>query len=314
MKHVLITGGCGFTGTVLTNDLVDLGYKVTVVDTQWFGNYLIPKKNLNIIKLDIRNHDELPLKGIDTVVHLASIANDPGVELNTKLSWEVNVLATQKLIENSIKNHVKHFIFASSGSVYGIKKEDEVTEDLSLVPVSNYNKTKMISERVLKSYENDIIIHSIRPATVCGYSPRMRLDVSVNMFAFQALKFKSMSVFGGNQIRPNIHIQDLINIYKYFISNSNLPGGFYNAGFENLKIIEIAKKVAEIIPSEIVIKKENKDPRSYRQNSNKLLSTGFKKKHSVSEAIREIKEKYESKQIIESDKCYTVKWMKELNL
>ena len=217
--HILVTGGCGYTGTLLTNDLVDLGYKVTVVDTQWFGNYLIPNDNLKIIKLDIRDQDKVPLKEVDVVVHLANIANDPSVELNPKISWEVNVLETQKLIENSIKNKVKHFIFASSGSVYGIKEEKEVTEELSLVPISTYNKTKMIAERVLQSYENDIKFHCIRPATVCGFSPRMRLDVSVNMFAFQALKFKEMSVFGGDQIRPNIHIQDLINVYKHFIFN-----------------------------------------------------------------------------------------------
>ena len=171
----------------------------------------------------------------------------------------------------------------------------------------------MISERILKSYEKDIKFHCIRPATVCGYSPRMRLDVSVNMFAFQAIKFKSMSIFGGNQIRPNIHIKDLVNVYKHFITNPELPSGFYNAGFENLKIIEIAKKVAEIIPAEIIIKNNN-DHRSYRQNSEKLLSTGFKNKFTVSDAIKEIKSMYENKKFTESDKCYTVKWMKELKL
>ena len=311
--HILITGGCGFTGTLLTNDLINLGYKVTVIDTQWFGNYLLPKKKLKIIKLDIRNHKKISLNNVDVVVHLASIANDPSVELNPKLSWEVNVLATQKLIENSVKSGVKQFIYASSGSVYGVKKEKEVTEELPLVPISTYNKTKMISERVLKSYENDIKLHCIRPATVCGFSPRMRLDVSVNMFVFQALKYKSMTVFGGNQIRPNIHIQDLVNVYKYFISNPNLLGGFYNAGFENLKIIDIAKKVSKIIPSKIVIKK-NIDPRSYRQNSNKLLSKGFIQKFSVIDAIKEIREKYKNKQFRESNRCYTVKWMKKINL
>mgnify|MGYP001157079402 FL=1 len=312
--HILITGGCGYTGTLLTNDLISLGHNVTVVDIQWFGNYLMLRNNLIVKKIDIRDYQKIPLKGVDAVIHLASVANDPSVELNTKLSWEVNVLATQKLVENSVKNKVKQFIFASSGSVYGVKEEEEVTEELSLVPISTYNKTKMISERVLKSYENDIKIHCIRPATVCGFSPRMRLDVSVNMFTFQALKFKSMSVFGGNQIRPNIHIQDLVNVYKHFISNPSLPGGFYNAGFENLKIIEIAKKVAKIVPSEIVINENNNDPRSYRQNSSKLLSTGFKKKFSVSDAIKEIKKKYEDKKFTESDKCYTVKWMKTIDL
>ena len=142
----------------------------------------------------------------------------------------------------------------------------------------------------------------------------MRLDVSVNMLTFQALKFKSMTVFGGSQIRPNIHIQDLTNVYKHFISKPNLPDGFYNAGFENLKIIEIAQEVAKIIPSKIVIKKSSEDPRSYRQNSDKLIATGFKKNFSVKNAIKEIKDKFESEKFIESDKCYTVKWMKTLNL
>ena len=311
--HILITGGCGFTGNLLTNDLLNLGHKVTVVDTQWFGNFLKKKKNLRILKLDIRNYEKVPLKNVDVVVHLANIANDPSVELNPTFSWEVNVLATQKLIEKSIFYKVKHFIFASSGSVYGIKKEKNVTEDLSLVPISTYNKTKMIAERILKSYEKNIKLHCIRPATVCGFSPRMRLDVSVNMLAFQALKFNSMTVFGGNQIRPNIHIQDLINVYKHFIKKPYLPSGFYNAGFENLKIIDIAKKVAKIIPSSIIIKK-NYDPRSYSQDSSKLLSTGFIKKFSVEDAIKDIKESYEDKKFKESLKCYTVKWMKKINL
>ena len=249
--NILITGGCGYTGTILTNDLISLGHNITVIDTQWFGNFLVAKKNLKILKLDIREYDKIPLEKIDTVIHLANIANDPSVELNSKLSWEVNVLATQKLVEKSIKNKVKHFIYASSGSVYGIKKEEKVTEELSLMPISTYNKTKMIAERVLQSYQDKIKIHCIRPATVCGFSPRMRLDVSVNMFAFQALKNKSMSIFGGNQIRPNIHIQDLVNVYKHFISKPNLPGGFYNAGFENLSVLDIAKMVSKKITSEI---------------------------------------------------------------
>jgi nucleoside-diphosphate-sugar epimerase len=312
--NILITGGCGYTGTLLTRDLIELGHNITVIDTQWFGNYLTPQKNLKILKLDVRDYSKIPLEKIDTVIHLANIANDPSVELNSKLSWEVNVLATQRLIENSINNKVKHFIFASSGSVYGVKKEEKVTEELSLIPISTYNKTKMIAERVLQSYKDKIKIHIIRPATVCGFSPRMRLDVSVNMFAFQALKFQSMSVFGGDQVRPNIHIQDLINVYKHFILNSDLPGGFYNAGFENLKIIDIAKEVAKIIPSKIEIKEIGDDPRSYRQDSTKLLLTGFKKNFSVCDAIKEIKEKFEQRKFTESDRCYTVKWMKTLNL
>ena len=142
--NILITGGCGYTGSVLTEELLNLDHKVIVVDNLWFGNYLIPNKNLKIIKKDIRETESINLTNIDSIIHLANIANDPGVELNPLLSWEVNVLATQRLIDKASKNNVKHFIFASSGSVYGIKDEEQVTEDFDLVPISYYNKTKTL--------------------------------------------------------------------------------------------------------------------------------------------------------------------------
>ena len=312
--HILITGGCGYTGTVLTNKLLSFGHRVTVVDTQWFGNHLQSKPKLKIIKLDIRNSDQIPFNKVDALIHLANIANDPGVELNPLLSWEINVLATHQLIENAIKNNVKQFIYASSGSVYGIKKEKKVTEDLPLVPISTYNKTKMIAEKVLSNYQNLIKFHCIRPATVCGYSPKMRLDLSVNLFIMQALKYKKLTVFGGDQIRPNIHINDLVNTYIHFINNPELPAGFYNAGFENLKIIDIAKKVSEIIPSKINIQKSSADPRSYRQNSDKLLLTGFKKNFTITDAIIDLKKKYKNKIFSETGECYIVKSMKKLKI
>jgi nucleoside-diphosphate-sugar epimerase len=185
--HIMITGGCGYVGTSLTNRLLEQGHRVTVVDIQWFGNFLVPQINLSIIQEDIRNAERIPLKDVDAVIHLANVANDPCSELNSKLSWEVNALGAMMLVEHAIRNKVKQFIYASSGSVYGVKNEPEVSEELSLVPISDYNKTKMISERVLLSYQKDIIIQCIRPATVCGYSPRMRLDLSVNMLTMQAL-------------------------------------------------------------------------------------------------------------------------------
>ncbi|WP_440910933.1 SDR family oxidoreductase [Candidatus Pelagibacter sp.] len=308
--NILVTGGCGYTGSILVNSLLKDKHKVTVVDTMWFGNYLKKNKNLKIIKLDIRNYEKIPLKNISTVIHLANIANDPSVELNPTLSWEVNVLATQKLIELCIENKVKQFIYASSGSVYGFKKEKKVTEDLSLVPISVYNKTKMIAERVLMSYSNKIKVHMIRPATVCGYSPRMRFDVSVNMLTLQALTKKKITVFGGSQIRPNIHILDLINVYKHFLKYKKLASGAYNAGFENISIINLAKKIQSIIPCKITIKKNNNDKRSYRQNSDKLLSTSFEKKFKVEDAIIDIKNKYFNNSLKILPSSYTVSWMK----
>ena len=310
---ILVTGGCGYTGVMLVNELLNLGHDVVVVDVQWFGNTLQNHKHLTVHKMDIRDTGEIPLQDVEIIYHLANVANDPSVDLNPTLSWEINVLSSYTIADLSSRAGIKKFIYASSGSVYGVKKEKDVTEDLPLLPISTYNQTKMTAERVIKSYEKDIKIHCIRPATVCGFSPRMRLDVSVNMLTFQALKYKSMTVFGGQQVRPNIHIQDLIDVYKHFILNPKIPSGFYNAGFENLKIIEIAQLVSKTIPAKIEIKNNN-DPRSYRQNSDKLIATGFKKNFSVEHAIKEIKNNYEKKRFIESDKCYTVKWMKELNL
>ena len=173
----------------------------------------------------------------------------------------MNVLAGQQLIDKAVRAGIKQFIFASSGSVYGIKEEQHVTEDLALVPISVYNKTKMAAERVFLSYSDKIKVHCIRPATVCGLSPRMRLDVSVNMLTFQALKNKKITVFGGEQTRPNIHIRDMANVYRHFINNQYLESGCYNAGFENLKLLK-SPEISHATGAEIVVSESN-DPRSY---------------------------------------------------
>lgn len=310
---ILITGGCGYVGTVLTQELLNDGHEITVIDTQWFGNHLNEHPKLKNIKGDIRNIDSINLKNIDTILHLANIANDPAVELNPTLSWEVNVLAAQQLADKAIRNGVKQFVYASSGSVYGVKDEPQVTEELTLVPISVYNKTKMVAERVLLSYKDKMQVHCIRPATVCGMSPRMRLDVSVNMLTFQALKNNKITVFGGDQTRPNIHMKDMVRVYQHFVNNSNIESGCYNAGFENISILQIAELVKNRLGADIIVSESN-DPRSYRQNSDKLLNTGFKQEFGVDYAINEIIEAFNKKELIESDQCYTVKWMKNLNL
>lgn len=313
MKNILVTGGTGYVGTVLIKELLTLGgYRVTLVDTMWFGDYLEEYPNLTKIKTDILEIDTIPMEGIDTVLHLANIANDPTGDLNSKLTWEVNVLASKLLVEKAIKHGVKQFIYASSGSVYGVKEEAQVTEDLDLVPISDYNKTKMISERVLLSYKDQINIVSIRPATVCGYSPRMRLDVSVNMLTMQALKNKKITVFGGSQVRPNIHIKDMVGVYLHFLNNNNLKG-IYNAGFENISILEIAQMVTKDIDAEIIITPSN-DPRSYRLNSDKLLGTGFKPQYNVQYAIDEIIKNYNDGILDDEEKYYNLKVMKKLGL
>jgi nucleoside-diphosphate-sugar epimerase len=311
--NILITGACGFVGTVLTQQLLEDGHDVIGVDTQWFGNHLKPHPRLRLLKQDTREVDLIPLTGVEVVIHLANIANDPGVEMSPVLSWEVNVLATQQLADRAVRAGVRQFIFASSGSVYGVKDDPQVTEELELVPISAYNKTKMVAERVLLSYASEMQVHCIRPATVCGFSPRMRLDVSVNMLTMQALKNARMTVFGGDQTRPNIHIDDMVGVYRHFLANPSIPSGCYNAGFENISILDIARRVAERIPAEIAISASN-DPRSYRQNSDKLLATGFKQKASVAKAIEDVVEAYNSARFVDNDQCYTVRWMKHLKL
>ena len=312
--NILITGACGFVGSSLVPYLLNQGHHIKSFDTEWFGNNLCDDSKLSHQKKDVRFLVKEDFQDVDSVIHLANIANDPGVELNTDLSWEVNVLATYKLAELAISAKVKNFIYASSGSVYGIKDEEQVTEDLSLVPISVYNKTKMISERVLLSYTDQMKIINVRPATVCGWSPRMRLDVSVNMLTFQALQNKKITVFGGNQVRPNIHIQDMIRVYEHFLIKADtLESGNYNAGFQNMSILAIAELIQAQIPSEIIVTESN-DPRSYRQNSDKLLNTGFVSSFSVRDAIKDITNKYGEKKIEDKDQYYTVKTMKNLDL
>ena len=275
MKKILLTGGCGYVGSLMINKFLSK-YYIKNLDTQWFGNKLEKDNNLINIKGDIRNIDRDIIEN-DTyaVIHLANIANDPSVELDQTLSWEVNVLAAKKLIENSIKSGVKKFIYASSGSVYGVKEEMKVTEDLELVPISAYNKTKMICERLLLSYRDKIDVYIVRPATVCGLSPRMRFDVSVNMLTLQALKNKQITIMGGSQTRPNIHINDMIGVYEHIL-DKDIEQGIYNAGFENISILDLGNKIKNKVDCEIKIIDSN-DPRSYRQCSTNYLKLALNK-------------------------------------
>lgn len=304
---VLVTGGCGYKGHVLVPKLLARGYEVVVFDLQWFGNYLQAHQNLSVIKGDVRDIESIPLDGVDCIIHLSSIANDPCGDLNPQLTWEVSALATMQLADKAKRLGIKRFIYASSGSVYGVKDELQVTEELELKPISEYNKTKMVGERVLLSYKDDMVVQIVRPATVCGYSPRMRLDVSVNMLTMQALSKGKITVFGGDQIRPNIHIDDITDLYLHLIDHPEVTG-IYNAGFENISILDIAKLVTKHVPVEIVVTASN-DPRSYRVNSDKLLATGFKPKKTVEHAICEIIEKYRAGLLKDEDRFYNLKWM-----
>jgi nucleoside-diphosphate-sugar epimerase len=306
---ILVTGACGYKGHVLVPKLLAKGHDVLAFDLQWFGNFLNPHPALTVIKGDVRDIESIPLNHVDCIIHLSSIANDPCGDLNPKLTWEVSALATMQLADQARRKGIKRFIYASSGSVYGVKEELQVTEDLELKPISEYNKTKMVGERVLLSYSDDMAVQIVRPATVCGYSPRMRLDVSVNMLTMQALSKGRITVFGGNQVRPNIHIDDITDLYLHLLDNPSITG-IYNAGFENISIMDIAKMVTKYIPVEIDVTPSN-DPRSYRINSDKLLATGFRPKKTVEHAISEIVSKFNTGDLKDEDHFYNLRWMEK---
>lgn len=306
---VLVTGGCGYVGTRLTDALLArTPHDVDVLDTQWFGNHLAPSPRLRVEQRDIRTIDEVDLHGYDTIFHLANIANDPSVELNPYASWDVNVLAGMRFIDRAARHGVRQFVFASSASVYGLKTEPRVTEDLELYPLSEYNKTKMVAERVVMSYGDQMVTTIVRPATVCGYSPRMRLDVVVNMLTMQALTKGVVTVLGGEQTRPNIHIDDLVDLYLFAL-DKRLPGTF-NAGFENLSVRAIADAVTREVPARVEVKPSN-DPRSYAICADKLLATGFRPTRSVQQAIHEMVAAYRDGRLRDEPVCYNVRWMQQ---
>ena len=306
---LFVTGACGYKGSVLVPKLLAAGHTVTAFDIMWFGNFLVPHPNLTVVQGDVREADKIDLRGYDGVIHLSSVANDPCGDLDPKLTWEISCLATMRLADRAVRHKVPHFIYASSGSVYGLKDEENVTEDLDLVPLSEYNKTKMVGERVLLSYANDMVVQIVRPATVCGISPRMRLDVSVNLLTMAALTKGEITVLGGNQTRPNIHIDDITDLYLFLLEHPEVTG-IYNAGFENLSILEIAEMVKRHTNANIVIKPSN-DPRSYRVNSDKLLATGFKPKKRVENAILEICNAYRSGKLKDEPHFSNLNWMKQ---
>jgi len=306
---ILVTGGCGYVGTVLIKKLLKLNYKVISIDTKWFGDYLPKNKNLTNLKLDIKNINQNHLKNVNTIIHLASIANDPMSEIDKNLSWEVSCLGTFNLLNNATKSGVKKIIYASSSSVYGLKKEKNVTEKLSLKPISLYNSVKMITERIIMSFGEYLNYIIIRPATVCGYSPRMRYDLTVNALTFTALRKKKIIIEGGKQIRPNIHIDDLTDLYIFLIKNKKIKNQIYNAGFENLSVEKIANVIKKKIKSKLIYKKKI-DHRSYRINSDKLLKSGFKPKKNIKIAIEELIALYKKKKLHNYPNFFSVKWIK----
>ncbi len=304
---ILVAGGAGYKGSVLVPKLLKRGYEVTVLDLFWFGNYLPDHRNLVKINTDIRKINALELPTYDLVIHLASIANDPCSNLDPELTWDISCQGSIEIMNFMVKSSSKRIIYASSGSVYGLKTEKQVTEDLDLVPLTAYNKAKISAEKIILSYRDKVSVQIIRPATVCGLAPRMRLDVAVNLLTMQALNTGKITVLGGNQERPNIHIQDLSNVYLHFIDHPKLEG-IFNAGFENISILRLAEKISQRLDAQIEVMPSN-DLRSYRLSSEKLLKSGFKPQYGVNDAIEEIILAFESKSLLDLPNYYNVRWM-----
>lgn len=324
MKKILITGAAGYVGSVLTPYLLNKGHHISALDLFIYGDTLGKHKNLNLIKGDIRDADLLDrvIPGHDVIIHLACISNDPSFELNPKLGKEINLDAFIPLVKKSKNNNIKRFIYASSSSVYGIKNEKNVTEDMVLDPLTDYSKFKADCEPILlnessKNFETSII----RPATVCGYSPRQRLDLVVNILTNLAYHKKEISVFGGNQLRPNIHIADMVRIYENFINAEKeaVNRKIFNAGVENNSVLELAEIVRSCIGDEVKIKTVHSDDnRSYHISSQKIKKDlGFKFKFSISDAVNELKNAFENKKLkdpLDNEDYFNIKKMNKINL
>lgn len=303
-KKILVLGGNGYIGSEFINNYKDI-YNFINYDNFWFKKSI--PSNITSIKDDVLNIQNYNIRNVDTVVYLANIANDPTSLLDSKLSWETNVLASMFVCEFALKNKIKNIIYFSSGSVYGISKSKKVLESHPLRPISDYNKSKMISERVFESYRNQLNINIIRPATVCGVSKRLRLDVSLNLMTYAAYKNKKIIVHGGEQVRPNINIKDLIRIISFLI-DKKIRNQTLNAGFENLKLIDLANKISQTTNAKIKILPII-DKRSYYLNSDRLISLGFKTKFNINNAIDDLTQFFIKKKYTATDNNYNLKTM-----
>jgi nucleoside-diphosphate-sugar epimerase len=298
-QQVLVTGGAGYVGAILVPKLLAKGYRVKVLDLYIYGEHVLDAvkdyPNLEQIKGDIRHRAllEKVIPGCEAVLHLACISNDPSFELDPQLGKSINYDAFVSLVEVAKRCQVKRFIYASTSSVYGIKEEENVTEDLPLQPLTDYSKYKALCEEVLlKEREPGFVTLILRSATVCGYSPRLRLDLTVNILTNHAINDKKITVFGGQQMRPSIHIEDITDLYVKALEwpDEAIDGKVFNAGYENQKVIEIAEMVRGVVGEDVeIITSPTNDNRSYHICSEKIKrELGFVPKHTIEDAVRDL--------------------------
>ena len=325
MNKIFITGGAGYVGAVLVPNLLDNGYVVTVLDLMIYGENVLPSHpNLNAVKGDIRDQTLLQklLPGHDAVIHLACISNDPSFELNPDLGKSINLDAFQPLVEISKSCSVKRFIYASSSSVYGIKDEPNVHEGMVLEPLTDYSQFKADCEKILAEYQSDdFTTVTIRPATVCGYSPRQRLDVVVNILTNLAYHKREISVFGGDQLRPNIHIADMVEAYRVLLNadKEKIAGKIFNAGYENQPVSKIAETVKNVVGEDVkLITTPSDDNRSYHISSQKIKDEiGFETTHTIQDAVEDLCAAFEKGLLpnsLEDEMYFNIKRMQNVEL
>ena len=324
-QSVFITGGAGYVGAMLVPRLLQEGHRVTVLDLMIYGEDVLPKNPaLTVIKGDIRNQELMKssIQGHDVVIHLACISNDPSFELNPELGRSINLDPFRPMVEISKNAGVKRFFYASSSSVYGIKDEPNVHEDMSLEPLTDYSVFKMNCEEILSEYQSDeFTTTTIRPATVCGYSPRQRLDVVVNILTNLAYHKREISVFGGAQLRPNIHIADMVEIYVVLLNapKEKIAGEIFNGGYENHSVLQLAETVRDVIGEDVVLKTTpTDDNRSYHVSSKKIADVlGFTASHTIKDAVSDIKNAFEKGLLpnsLEDEMYFNIKRMQSINL
>jgi nucleoside-diphosphate-sugar epimerase len=324
VKNILVIGGGGYVGTHLTSQLIEKKYKVTVFDLFIYGNFLTNHNNLKVIKGDIRDLDLLKkiVKNFDCIIHLACISNDPSFDLNPELGKSINFDPFEDLVKISKQNGIKTFIYASTSSVYGVKLDKDVDEKFSLEPLTDYSRFKAMCEDILLRYnDNDFTCCIVRPATVCGYSKRQRLDLVVNILTNLAYNKGEVSVYGGSQLRPNINIKDMSNAYVFLIEQPKkmISGEVFNVGFENYSVNILCDLVIKNIKKKVVIRRlKSNDNRSYHISSKKIQNKlGFVNYYNIEDAIKELVEIFEKKLLVDplnNEIYYNIKKMMSSNL